>query len=301
MKQDKWYLGCCTIKQRKKKDDEQPAPAEPAHATRAASRALPAPAAQTSRAGRKVLPKKRPASASDEEIGEVEEDDCGPVSVKLVDLSTAIVTTHGKPVTYTTFFTDQPLGRNKVGELLKGISSLAGLPESFTNHSLRATFITSALRAGIPIERLMLRTGHRSEKGLLSYKHNDLQDERAVNLAVQAHNAGHRVLVNDVTAELAKHTGVGVGAAAVVEGAVSGGVLPGGGPGVVPALEAKSAGRVLAIEGPLPAACMPAVSASAEMPPQGGVGPAMAGIDGRQFAVMKCLEYMAMTAKAMLE
>ena len=47
-----------------------------------------------------------------------------------------------------TLFENQPIGNNMVGKMLKRICSAAGLPDKWTNHSLRATGITTLRSLG---------------------------------------------------------------------------------------------------------------------------------------------------------
>jgi integrase len=57
-----------------------------------------------------------------------------------------------------------------VASLLKAYARTAGLtPEIFSGHSLRAGFVTSAVRAGEPERRIMRQTGHRSVEMVLRY------------------------------------------------------------------------------------------------------------------------------------
>ncbi len=44
-----------------------------------------------------------------------------------------------------------------------------GLPR-YTNHSLRATYITFAIRSGLSRREIMAVTAHRSEQGIIPYE-----------------------------------------------------------------------------------------------------------------------------------
>jgi integrase len=57
-----------------------------------------------------------------------------------------------------------------VASLLKKYARAAGLSaDAFSGHSLRAGFVTSAVRAGEPERRIMRQTGHKSIEMVLRY------------------------------------------------------------------------------------------------------------------------------------
>lgn len=62
------------------------------------------------------------------------------------------------------------LSGHAVASVVKRYAKRAGLPiDSFSGHSLRAGFVTSAARAGEPERRIMRQTGHRSIEMVLRY------------------------------------------------------------------------------------------------------------------------------------
>jgi len=62
------------------------------------------------------------------------------------------------------------MGVNQIAKLLPAICERAENTR-YTNHSLRATYITLAHQAGISDVDIQARTGHRSLEGLNAYKH----------------------------------------------------------------------------------------------------------------------------------
>ena len=62
------------------------------------------------------------------------------------------------------------VGRNILEETMKRPCKVAGIEGQFTNHSLRATTATRALKKGIPDKFVMQRTGHRDVGSLQKYQ-----------------------------------------------------------------------------------------------------------------------------------
>jgi hypothetical protein len=121
-------------------------------------------------------------------------------------------------VTYVPGFSKGNLGKNKISTIMREVLALAGLPDDlYTNHSLRATFITAGLKAGIPIQELMKRTGHKTEKGIMNYKRNDISDDTAMNTAIMSHNAGRPAQLEPVREVLAAAAAAARDAAAAPE------------------------------------------------------------------------------------
>lgn len=69
-----------------------------------------------------------------------------------------------------TWFTNRPIGKNKLAGFMKRISEKAGVPHHVTNHSLRATCATRLYEANVDEQLIMERTGHRSLNGVRAYK-----------------------------------------------------------------------------------------------------------------------------------
>ena len=67
------------------------------------------------------------------------------------------------------WYENRCLGVNKLGEMMKEISSAAKLSKVYTNHSVRATAITLWSNAGLANRHIMAISGHRSEASLQSY------------------------------------------------------------------------------------------------------------------------------------
>ena len=62
------------------------------------------------------------------------------------------------------------VGHNILGETVKRLCKDAEIEGQFTNHSLRATTATRALKKGIPDKFVMQRTGHRDVRSLQKYQ-----------------------------------------------------------------------------------------------------------------------------------
>ena len=61
-------------------------------------------------------------------------------------------------------------GHDILGETVKRLCKVAGIEGQFTNHSLRATTATRALKKGIPDKFVMQRTGQRDVRSLQKYQ-----------------------------------------------------------------------------------------------------------------------------------
>ncbi|CAG2237039.1 unnamed protein product [Mytilus edulis] len=62
------------------------------------------------------------------------------------------------------------LGVNKLNGLMREMCEKGGLVGNFTNHSGKRTCATALYQAGIDEQQIMERTGHRSTKGVRTYK-----------------------------------------------------------------------------------------------------------------------------------
>lgn len=69
----------------------------------------------------------------------------------------------------TPWFDASPLGKNKLGTMMKEISNHAKLSVVYTNHSIRATSVTILDQAGCEARHIMSVSGHRSESSIRSY------------------------------------------------------------------------------------------------------------------------------------
>ena len=70
-----------------------------------------------------------------------------------------------------TWYENRPLGINKLGDLMKHISTAAGLSKIYTNHCVRATSIALWSNAGLTNRHIMSISGHRNEQSLQHYNH----------------------------------------------------------------------------------------------------------------------------------
>ena len=75
------------------------------------------------------------------------------------------------------WFEARPIGVNKLDDMMKTISKMAGLSKSYTNHSVRATAITLWSNAGIPNRHIMAISGHRNEQSLAHYNNQPSTDQ----------------------------------------------------------------------------------------------------------------------------
>ena len=74
-----------------------------------------------------------------------------------------------KPTTHC-WYSREPLGHNKLSQVVSEMCKEAGIVGYYTNHSLRATSATRLFNAGADEQLIMERTGHRSIDGVRSYK-----------------------------------------------------------------------------------------------------------------------------------
>lgn len=75
----------------------------------------------------------------------------------------------GKP-----WYTNTPVGRNRLNLMMKEMCKEAEFDKSFTNHSLRAYGATKMYQAKVPEKLIQQRTGHRSLEGLRRYERNSV-------------------------------------------------------------------------------------------------------------------------------
>ena len=69
----------------------------------------------------------------------------------------------------TVWFENRCLGVNKLGGMMKELSSAANLSQIYTNHSIRTTAITLWSDAGVSYRDIMTLSGHRNGNSLKSY------------------------------------------------------------------------------------------------------------------------------------
>ena len=75
-----------------------------------------------------------------------------------------------------------PLGKNVLGDKMKTLSVAANLSNTYTNHCLRATFITALDQAGFEARHIMTVSGQKSEASIRSYSRH-VSDEQKQNMS----------------------------------------------------------------------------------------------------------------------
>lgn len=71
---------------------------------------------------------------------------------------------------FAVWYGNTAVGHNILGETVKRLCKDAEIEGQFTNHSLRATTATRALKKGIPDKFVTQRTGHRDVGSLQKYQ-----------------------------------------------------------------------------------------------------------------------------------
>ena len=75
------------------------------------------------------------------------------------------------------WFLKSPIGHNMLAKRFKEMCASAGLVGNFTNHSLRATAVSSMYDSGVSEKLIMKRSGHRSVEGVRSYQRENPTDK----------------------------------------------------------------------------------------------------------------------------
>lgn len=76
------------------------------------------------------------------------------------------------------YFEKCPLGKNKLGDFMKTISQRAALSQIYTNHSIRATVVTTLVNDGFSTKEIKSVTGHKSDKSIDRYTKNILPSKK---------------------------------------------------------------------------------------------------------------------------
>lgn len=76
------------------------------------------------------------------------------------------------------WFQNKPIGRNVINDMMKKISTLAGLSKVYTNHCVRVTCITALARAGVDSTTIIALTGHKSADSLKPYLRGPSQTQK---------------------------------------------------------------------------------------------------------------------------
>ena len=82
--------------------------------------------------------------------------------------------------TPTSWFTNKPIGHNKLEGTVARPCKEAGIPGFRTNHSLHATAATTLYNSGVDEQQVMERTGHISLDGVRSYKLTSMQQKQVL-------------------------------------------------------------------------------------------------------------------------
>ena len=77
------------------------------------------------------------------------------------------------------WYSNKPLGVNRLAGMMQEISKLASLSRIYTNHSVKATAITLWSDAQVPAWHIMAISGHHSEASLKNYARPSSQQLRA--------------------------------------------------------------------------------------------------------------------------
>ena len=70
-----------------------------------------------------------------------------------------------------TWYKNEPLGKNTLGQIMQNISKKADLSQVYTAHCLRASTVTSLHLAGVQPKQICSITKHRNEQSLAPYIH----------------------------------------------------------------------------------------------------------------------------------
>ena len=82
--------------------------------------------------------------------------------------------------TPTWWYSNQPVGHNKLSQTVSQLCKQAGIHSYKTNHSLRVTTATRLYASGVDEQLVMERTGHRSLDGVRTYKRTSNEQQVAI-------------------------------------------------------------------------------------------------------------------------
>lgn len=68
-----------------------------------------------------------------------------------------------------TWYCNSPLGKNTLGKMMEKICEMSFVKTKYTNHSIRATTVTTLRNAGIQIQDIMSVTGHKNASSINMY------------------------------------------------------------------------------------------------------------------------------------
>ncbi len=83
-----------------------------------------------------------------------------------------------KPGDGTHWYKRQKMGKDRIGQIMKRISTQDSLQGRKTNHSARKTMITKLAHCDVPDSRIMQLSGHKNVQSLNSYKQASLKQQQ---------------------------------------------------------------------------------------------------------------------------
>jgi len=84
------------------------------------------------------------------------------------------------PPVISVWFSKQPIGKNKLGDLAKTMSQKGGLSGRKVNHSARKTTVTSLLHSKVEATQIMQLTGHRNVQSINQYSSASLEQQETM-------------------------------------------------------------------------------------------------------------------------
>ena len=91
------------------------------------------------------------------------------------------------------WFSRQPIGRNKLNQVMKTMSTQAGLSQVYTNHSFRTFGASRMFQHGVLEKLIQERTGHRSLEALRKYERVS-EEQRETTSKVMNNTAQHQLV-----------------------------------------------------------------------------------------------------------
>lgn len=90
------------------------------------------------------------------------------------------------------WYVNQPVGANTIAKFMGIISKRAGLHNTYSNHSIRATTVTTLREAGVHVNDIMAVTGHKCAQSIMSYSKTSEQERRHMSHQLSA-QAGYSI------------------------------------------------------------------------------------------------------------
>ena len=82
------------------------------------------------------------------------------------------------------WYDNMVVGEKTLGKMMRNISLAAGLPVTYTNHSIRATTVTILDSVGTEARHIMSVSGHRSEASIRSYSRTSIDLKRKMSSTI---------------------------------------------------------------------------------------------------------------------